>query len=133
MYVTAHHVVAPTGGAEGINSFCYEHGPGDWGVPPAEIPDQEPGELAYENISVPPPGNRVRSYLDVVAPDSAPWAEIRQSFLTFVTQVQRRPLPWVGVVGRCLFRIGLEGGLAADWQQEIAELYRAAQAARAGV
>jgi hypothetical protein len=124
MYLTAQHVVAPVSGAEGINAFYYEHGPDDWGVPPPEIP-------ANETITVPPPGNRVRSYLDVVAPDSAPWAEIRQSFLTFVTQVQRRPFPWVGVAGRCLFRIGLDLGLASRWQHELADLYRAVEAARA--
>jgi hypothetical protein len=131
MYLTAQHVVAPLSGAEGINAFYYEHGPDDWGVPPPEIPDQNPGTLANETITVPPPGNRVRSYLDVVAPDSAPWAEIRQSFLTFVTQVQRRPFPWVGVAGRCLFRIGLDLGLAGRWQHELADLYRAVEAARA--
>ena len=132
MYVTAHHVIAPGSGAEGINSFCYEHGPGDWGVPPAEIPIRSPASWPTRTSRCPRPGTESAATSNVVAPDSAPWAEIRQSFLTFVTQVQRQPLPWVGVVGRCLFRIGLEGGLAEDWQREIAELYRAARAARAG-
>lgn len=132
MYLTAQHVIAPRSGAEGINAFYYVHGPLDWGVPPPEMPDQEPGELTYESIAVPPPGNRVRSYLDMVAPDDAPWAEIRQSFLAFVTQTQQQQLPWVGVVGRCLFRIGMDLAAANRWQRELAELYQAAQAARVG-
>ena len=34
-------------------------------------------------------------------------------------------LPWEGVVGRCLFRLGVEANLAPDWPEELATLYRA--------
>jgi hypothetical protein len=75
----------------------------------------------------------VRSYLDVAAPDEAEWVEIRQGFVSVVSESQRLPLPWVGVRGRCLFRVGMELGLAQHWQTEIAALYRAIQAVRPGV
>jgi hypothetical protein len=133
MYLTAQRVHSPATGNEGINAFSYVHGPYTWqGLPPQGIPDQNPGELVVETVMVAPPGNRVRSYLDVVAPDETPWTEIRPAFMAFVSDAQRRPFPWVGIVGRCLFRLGMERGLAQRWQREIADLYRAAQAVRGG-
>lgn len=74
----------------------------------------------------------MRSYLDVVAPDETPWSEIRPAFITFVSEAQRRPLPWIGVSGRVFFRLGMEFALAQTWQHEIADLYRAVQAVRIG-
>jgi len=131
MYVTAQRVVSPTTSADGINSFIYLHGPYTWhGLPPSGIPEANPGSLVAKQIAVPPPGNRVRSYLDIVAPDETPWAEIRESFFGFVAQAQCQALPWMGLDGRCLFRVGLEMGLANDWQREVARLYRAAEALR---
>lgn len=134
MYLTAQHVQAPATGDEGINAFFYQHGPVVWdGFPPAGIPDANPGVLEYPLLGLPRQGgNRVRSYLDVVAPDETPWSEIRGSFISFVSESQLNPLPWVGVRGRCFFRIGMESGLVQSWQNEVAALYRAAQAARIG-
>ena len=71
-------------------------------------------------------------YLDVVAPDETKWTEIRQSFVAFVSESQRAALPWVGVRGRCFFRIGMELGLVQRWQNEITDLYRAVQSVRIG-
>ena len=130
MYITAQHVRAHAG-AEGINAFHYNHGPFGWqGLPPQGIPDQNPGTLVSQRIIVPPPGNRVRSYLDIVAPDETPWSEIRPAFMTFVSEAQSTPFPWTGVYGRVVFRLGMEQALANGWQREIAELYRAVQAVR---
>jgi hypothetical protein len=50
----------------------------------------------------------------------------------FRLESQRTPLPWVGVRGRCFFRIGMELGLVQLWQREIADLYRAVQSVRIG-
>lgn len=131
MYLSAHHVIATRTGLEGVNAFLYSHGPYTWnGLPPAGIPDQDPGVLINAHISVPPPGNRVRSYLDVVAPDDTQASEIRQSFITFVSQVQLQPFSWVGLVGRCMFRIGMDQSLTNQWRREIAQLYRAVSAVR---
>jgi hypothetical protein len=127
MYLTAHHVISPSATQEGINAFLYLHQIPTWRVPPPGIPDQNPGRLIRQSITVAPPGNRVRSYLDVVAPDDANWTEIRQSFIQFVSQVQRERLPWTGVVGRCLFRFGLERSLTPQWQPELHRLYLAVQ------
>ena len=91
MYLVAQRVLAPAG-TEGINAFCYVHGPYVWqGLPPAGIPDQNPGTLAAQTIVIRPPGNRVRSYLDVVAPDETSWSELRPAFMAFVSEARRQP------------------------------------------
>jgi hypothetical protein len=128
MYVTAHHVVRPGTNVEGINAFCYRHGSHLWaGLPPAGIPDENPGELAASSAPVRPGGNHVRSYLDIMMPDEVPWTEVRASFVAFLSEAQRRDFPWEGVIGRCTFRVGLELDLASTWQHEVALLLQAAQ------
>jgi hypothetical protein len=125
MYLTAQHVVSSDGSA-GINAFHYQHGPLVWqGLPPPGIPDLEPGTLVNQSVVVEPPGNRVRSYLDVIAPDETPVAEIRQAFIGFLSEAQPTPLPWAGVSGSCFFRLSMERTLAAHWQREVALLYHA--------
>jgi hypothetical protein len=131
MYLTAHHVVSPTTQSEGVNAFLYLHGSMLWdGPPPSGVPDEDPGTLVAQSLSVEPPGNRVRSYLDIVAPDAAHWEEIRQGLMDFVGCSQSAQLPWQGHSGRCLFRLGMDLGLSPNWQRELAILYRAAQALR---
>lgn len=131
MYLTAQRVTSQHGD-EGINSFYYVHSREWQGGPPSGIPDQDPGVLVGQSVMVPPPGNRVRSYLDLVTSDDASWDEIRPAFITFVSEMQLHPLPWSRVVDRCFFRVGMESALAQQWQREIANLYRAAQTARLG-
>lgn len=130
MYLTSHHVVSPSSGHEGVNSFLYLHGAYTWTELPPGIPDQNPGTLTAQSISVRPPGNRVRSYLDIIAPDETRWEEVRIGLMDFVGTSQRSPLPWTGQSGRCFFRLGMELGLANQWQKELAVLYRASQALR---
>jgi len=131
VYLTAHHILSPSTHHEGVNAFLYSHKSLTWTatVPPG-MPDQNPGELVAQSISIPPPGNAVRSYLDIVAPDETRWEEIRVALMDFVGQSQPRPLPWKGQSGRCLFRFGMELTLARQWQRELAVLYRSAQALR---
>jgi hypothetical protein len=130
VYLTSHHVIAPATRHEGVNSFLYLHGPLVWDRPPPEVPDQDPGTLTAQSISIRPPGNRVRSYLDIVTPDEVRWDEVRAGLVDFIGQSQRLPLPWEAASGRCYFRLGMELGLAQRWQKELALLYRASQALR---
>lgn len=133
MYLTAQRVQRPNTHEEGINAFYYMHGPYVWdGLPPDGIPDENRGELARSSIAVTPPGNRVRSYLDIVAPDETPWTEIRPALVAFVSEAQREEMPWSGVVGRCLFRVSMDAALTSDWQRELVALYSAAQSVRIG-
>jgi hypothetical protein len=130
MFLVAQHVLRPQTGEEGINAFHYVHHVDDWAGPPAAIPDQDPGELVNKTIAVAPGGNRVRSYLDIVAPDKASSVGIRQSLLVFLLDHEQGPLPWVGDVTQYRFRIGMEDQLAQNWRHEIGALYSAAMKAR---
>jgi len=126
MYVTSQWVVA-SGGAEGVNAFYYRHGSLDWsGIPPEGIPQSNPGTLVNETVAVPPPGNRVRAYLDVAAPDGTPWPEVQQNLVAFVADIQSEQLPWEGIRGRCYFRIEFGHDLASSWQQVLGDLINAA-------
>jgi hypothetical protein len=128
--LTAQHVRASTG-AEGINTFCRVHGPKEW--PETFPPDLPRGELVNQAISIPPGGNRVRSYLDVTAPDEISTQEIRNAVVPFIAQSRGHALPWAGKIGRCTFRFGVETGLHASWPDELRQLVLAALTVRRAV
>lgn len=131
MLLTAQHVLHPPSGEEGINAFFNSHGPYSWyGPPPDGIPEENPGRRIHESTAVPAGGNRVRSYIDIVAPDETPTSEILAAVPTFVTSMRQRTLPWADTVGRCTFRFAVEPGLASHWAAEFDTLLRAALGAR---
>ena len=133
MVLTAQRVRS-TSGREGINAFCSLHGGCVWdGPPPGGIPEQNPGERANQHVTVPPGGNRVRSYLDIIAPDETPTREVLASLGPFVAAAREQGLPWAATVGRCTFRFGVDGNLAAAWAAEFRALFEAAVAVRVAV
>jgi hypothetical protein len=92
MRLTAQRVASPEG-KEGINAFCYLHGPQTWlDEPPADVINN-PGHLAHSHVEVLPPGNRVRSYLDVLAPDHVPSDKIARDVIDAVALLFNRSLP----------------------------------------
>lgn len=129
MYLTALRVLQPATGAGGVNAFHYAHDTTDWISLPHD-PDEKPGRLVNQNVQVPVGGNRMRSYLDLIAPDDAPWEEIRQGLLQFVLDHDEEPMPWSGRAGRTRFWIGMEQALAQNWSEELAVLWRAVKAVR---
>jgi hypothetical protein len=129
MYLTAHHVASPAKQREGINVFLYFHEGQAWELlSPPDVADRNPGVLVAQSISVAPPGNRVRSYLDIIAPDDVRWEEVHVGLSEFVGRCQSGPLPWAGESGAVYFRVGMESVVANRWQKEVATLYRSAQA-----
>ncbi len=90
------------------------------------IPYGNPGTLVNESLVVPPPGNRVRGYLDVAAPDETGWDEIRQNLVSFVATLQGESLPWEGIHGRCFFKLEFDHDLASNWRAALASLIEAA-------
>lgn len=65
-YLTAQKVVAPATGQTGINSFRYANA----AVRSFErLQTADVGELEAQNVEVPPGGNDILCYLDVLAPD----------------------------------------------------------------
>lgn len=129
MYLTAQRVVSPATQREGINAFCYRHIGQAWeqlSLP--DVPEDNPGILQASTLSVAPAGNRVRSYLDIVAPDDARWDDVHTGLMEFVAHKQPTPLPWAGESRTGYLRFGMERTLSQRWQKELAILYRAAQA-----
>lgn len=75
-YLTAQKVVSPATGQTGINAFRYAKA----AVRSFELMQtDDPGELEAQQIAVPPGGNDVLCYLDVLAPDGAQPSAISQA------------------------------------------------------
>lgn len=71
MIATAHRVQNANGDV-GINAYLHLHGAErPWPSDPWTLPETDPGVIAMEVLKIPPGGNRVMSYLDVIAPDGA--------------------------------------------------------------
>ena len=122
MYATAQRVRA-SDGAEGVNGYLYRHGPGfPWPADPTPLADEDPGTLEAREEAVPPGGNRVRSYLDVLASDATEMAEIRGVFETFRQNLQEFPNPAVFRMGGVTLRYGVEIALEDRWNEALEEL-----------
>ncbi len=129
MYLTAQRVRSPRTGDEGVNAFHYSHGGLDWldQPVPRPLPEQDPGELRAQRIVVPPPGNHVLSYFDIVTPDTTSNSQITEALRHLLDAAESLgPFPWSRDAGRCLFRFGLEQAMLSRWNWELAELFRAA-------
>lgn len=115
----------------GINAFCYLHGEVFWlDAPPQDLGR---GRLAGQIIEVSPPaGNRVRSYLEITAPDSTPDRQIIsavQSGADFLADAGRQP-PWKFAHGEISFAFEVEAALSEQWQVELRMLLGYALAVR---
>jgi hypothetical protein len=94
MYLTAQRVRSSSG-REGVNIYLYTHRRDppqlDWNhVDVSSIADKNPGYLEAAVTSIPGPGNTVRSFLDVVGPDSVSHAEL-------ATRLQRAMAAFPGI------------------------------------
>jgi hypothetical protein len=127
MYLTAQRVRAPSG-QKGINAFFYLHRRAWLDEPPPEVlPEHNPGELLHKQIEIyPPSGNRVLSYLDIVAPDGTPSTQIIRWSRDLLCRPEELALPWSVVVGDCLIRFDLGESMLPTWNIELGELLRAA-------
>src|SRR5436190_1852344 len=106
VYLTAHHVVSPETQREGVNTFLYLHVGQQWEqLAPLDVPHQNPGALQAQSISLAPPGNRIRSYLDIVAPDDVRWEDVHVGLMEFIGRCQSGPLPWSGESTNGFFRV----------------------------
>jgi hypothetical protein len=120
MYVVVQRVLSPTTGKSGINAFLYLHPNRRWRVPPTDIPSVDPGRLERQSLAVEPNGNRVRSNLDVVAPDDIELSKLREHLMAFAQRVQAEPFPWEGTEGPCIFRIHMIHRISnAGWGPEV--------------
>lgn len=70
------------------------------------------------------------TYLDVIAPDETPTQEIQNAVMLFIAHSRGRPLPWIGTIGRCTFRFGVELGLYTSCAEEFRRLLFSALSVR---
>jgi len=124
MYLTAQRVRSRSG-AEGINAFVHGHGPYSWHGEPPFTPEENPGTLFDSAVdpTVPPPGNSVRSYVDILTPDTTPADRIDRAFEYLIATALPERLPATMVVGPCWFRFGMEDTLSANWRDELRKLF----------
>lgn len=114
----------------GINAFYYAHGPYVWrDSPPPEI-KREPGHLINAHVAVAPPGNSVRSYLEIVAPDETPNATLEQSIAGSIDLFGATRLPLKVQSGDISFEFDVEQALAPAWRREIIVLLHSALVVR---
>lgn len=121
MYLTAQRVTSGTGDADGINAFYHMHRDA-WAGRDVK-PEDAPGYLVTRRLAVDPGGNRIRSYLDVLAPDTTSPSLIIADFQRFVTGPvpERFPHEFAGTVAT--FRMAIERSLAASWRAEALRLF----------
>lgn len=136
MYATAHRVRSALG-EEGINVFLHRHG-GDmpWPADPWTLPETQPGEIVLKTEAIPPGGNQVRSYLDVIAPDnSSPdaleaaltslWLQLVADEAAVGSPLGRLPNPIVFRSGPIVLRFSVEPGVEEGRALEMAALHGA--------
>lgn len=121
MYLTAHRVVSPSTKEEGINAFYYTHGNYVWeGRPPLHLlPDNDPGVLVKQSVAVSPPGNRVRSFLDLVAPETCTAQTLARRVEAIREGDAPASFPAEWNVEQLWLRLGLEQVLTPFWRQEL--------------
>jgi len=118
-------------GRLGVNAFCYLHGPVVWlDQPPSEVTNAR-GQLVNYTSEVPPGGNKVLSYLDIVAPDDTPSRQLHRKINDSIDLFHEQPLPLHVQIQEISFEFNVDPRLAPGWREEMVVLLRAALAARA--
>jgi hypothetical protein len=111
MYVTA-HLVRSKEDEEGINAFLHLHGREfPWPDDASRLADSEPGKTVRSRIDLRPGGNRVRAYLDVLAPDETDRSELDRALTELSRDLGERKNPTVFTQGAATIRFGVELGL----------------------
>lgn len=139
MYASALRVVHPHLG-ERVNTFLHRHGAAfPWPSEAWGLPETEPGQLfSVGSDNVPAGGNRVRVYMDVLAPDgtnndtinvalTGMWLELVADEATAELGVHI-PNPAVYIREPVTIRFGVDPSLLPGRAVEFSELMQAVQA-----
>lgn len=121
MYATSHRVQNRP--RQGINAFLHEHGPRfAWPSEPAELiglPEKRPGRIVGRLVALPPGGNPVLSYLDVLAPDGTRWRTLAAALTRLGHELPEMPNPCAFCSGRVFIRFGVELALEDHRKAEL--------------
>lgn len=125
MYSTAHRAISSEG-LEAIHAFVHVHGNIPWPNDVTDWPETHPGKLALNKTVLPVGGNRIRSYLDVLAPDTTPLQAIHEALTALSDDLNERRNPTVFSHGSITIRFGVEpialGGRHTEFKLLCAEL-----------
>jgi hypothetical protein len=123
MYATAHLVRSHLTGREGINAFVHQHGRHfAWPRDAAALPEEEPGVLKDEIISIRPGGNSVRAYLDILAPDETSSEELLAILNEIPRLTSNTKIPSITRHKNVTIRFGVELGLANKKAEQLSML-----------
>ncbi|MBK8253216.1 MAG: hypothetical protein IPK82_11190 [Polyangiaceae bacterium] len=117
MYLTAQRVYSIAKKKTGINVFLYRHGPDavpgmSWDQPVVEpVADEHVGIRGPEHVEIAPGGNRVLSFIDVVAADGTRIEQIQEAIRTFSATLSPERLPASKTIGAVAIRFGAQSGL----------------------
>ncbi len=121
MYATAHRV--SRNGQSGINAFLHLHGPEfPWTRDAASLPEDNPGRLQGTWTALPPGGNLVHSYLDILAPDGTPRAALMEALEALRRDLSERRNPTIFISGPVTLRFGVQIGLESQREAEFESL-----------
>ena len=122
MLLTAQRVISPRSRERGVNVYQYLHGPYAWERVPNEfLPESTPGELVAQWIQLPPGGNRVVSFLDVVAPDEIGTVQLQQRLASLKHRLQFSGNPTTAYWDPLWVRFGC-AALPVPWAKELGAL-----------
>lgn len=122
MLLTAQRVMAPHSHANGVNVYQYLHGPYVWDHVPNEfLPETNPGELIAQWTQLPAGGNRVLSFLDVVAPDEMLDVGLQQRLTSLKHVLSPSGNPTTAHLDPLWVRFGCSA-LPIPWAAELAAL-----------
>lgn len=96
MYITAHRVRTPEG-LVAIHGFRHRHDADRCPFPddPLEVPRDAPGILEEQEVELRVGGNRVLSYLDLIAPEGSDTTGWREQLPALSARLGEHPLPVV--------------------------------------
>lgn len=120
MKLVAQRVVRPKDQAAGINAYFYSHPGVEWFDSPPE--DLGRGMLLRRIVEVKPPvGNRVRSYLEITAPDTTGDRQLVESVISGSDLLadSASALPWRLHHAEISFEFNLEFSLVEHWKIEL--------------
>lgn len=124
MYITAHRVTRDT--SDHTNAFIHVHGSDfPWPTDASGLPETDPGQNleTLRHIELPPGGNRVRSYLDVLAPDDTAWSVLDNALHALAQDIDQRLNPAIFKYGPVTVRFGVDFGLTPSRRAELTRLH----------
>lgn len=123
MLLTVQHVApaTPDRGAPDFNAYRYKHSLDPWSIADLDAL-RRTQRLVARDERITPGGNRVRSYLDLYAPDDARQEQLRLWLRELLSQASWEEFPVRCVHGDWLLEFSVDRPLAAAWRSELQDL-----------